>query len=145
MPGDQPAGLQFEVTDQPSPDDVRIVEDALIAFNVARARPYDKKPLHVFLRDGNGATIGGATGFTNWEWLYIDCFWLPESLRGSGWGARLLEAAESEARQRGCRHSHLYSYSFQAPDFYRKQGYAIYGALDGYPPGEKRVLLRKSL
>ena len=59
--------------------------------------------------------------------------------------ARLLGSAEDEARRRGCGHSHLYSYSFQAPGFYVKHGYAIYGALEGYPPGEKRVLLRKKL
>jgi len=102
MPKSATSGLNYEITDQPSADEVRIVEQALTEFNVKRARPYDKRPLHVFLRDPNGATIGGATGFTNWEWLYIDCFWLPEHLRGSGWGASLLAAAEEEARRRGC-------------------------------------------
>jgi GNAT superfamily N-acetyltransferase len=145
MPGDSPAALTFRLTDQPSPGDVGVIEQALTEFNVARARPYDRLPLHVFLHGENGATIGGLTGFTNWEWLCVDCFWLPENLRGSGWGARLLDAAEDEARRRGCRHSHLYSYSFQAPEFYQKRGYAIYATLDGYPPGEKRVLLRKDL
>jgi hypothetical protein len=70
MPGDAPAGLTFDVTDRPSADEVRFVEDALVAFNVSQARPYDKRPLHVFLRNERGDTIGGATGFTNWEWLY---------------------------------------------------------------------------
>ena len=145
MAGDAPDGLTLHFTDRPSPDEVRIVEDALSAFNVKRARPYDKRPLHVFLRDASGAAIGGLTGFTNWEWLYIDCFWLPDKLRGAGWGARLLAGAEDEARRRGCRHAHLYSYSFQAPGFYQKQGYEVYAALEGYPPNEKRVMLRKDL
>jgi GNAT superfamily N-acetyltransferase len=145
MPGDAPEPSTFRVTDQPSPDDVRIIEQALMAFNVERARPYDRRPLHVFVSGESGETLGGLTGFTNWEWLYVDCLWLPEDRRGSRLGARLLEIAEDEARRRGCRHAHLYSYSFQAPDFYRKQGYAIYATLEGYPPGETRVLLRKNL
>jgi GNAT superfamily N-acetyltransferase len=145
MPDNAPADITFHVTDLPSPAEVKLVQDALSAFNVERARSYDKRALHVFVRDRNGATIGGVTGFTNWEWLYVDCFWLPENLRGCGLGARLLGAAEDEARRRGCRYAHLYSYSFQAPGFYEKQGYKIYGTLEGYPPGEKRVSLRKNL
>ena len=88
MAGDASAGLALHLTDQPSPNEVRFVENALSVFNVARARPYDTRPLHVFLRGEDGETIGGVTGLTRWEWLYIDCFWLPDNLRGGGWGAR---------------------------------------------------------
>ena len=144
MAGHTRDGLSLDLTDQDSPDEVHFIGEALSAFNVERARPYDKRPLHVFLREG-GATLGGLTGFTNWEWLYIDYLWLPSTLRGAGRGARLLAAAEEEARRRGCVHAHLYSYSFQAPGFYVKHGYAIYATLEGYPPGERRVMLRKAL
>jgi GNAT superfamily N-acetyltransferase len=137
--------LSFAVTDQPSPDDVAFIEDELVAFNVAKARPYDRRPLHVFLRDAHGRTIGGVTGETNWSWLYVDCFWLPDDLRGEGWGARLLKAAEDEARKRGCRHVRLFSYNFQAPGFYEKLGYRIFGVLEDYPPGHAQVWLRKDL
>jgi len=138
-------GLTLQLTDEPALNDIRFIEDALRAFNAERARPYDTLPLHVFLRDERGATVGGLTGFTRWEWLYIDCFWLPDDLRAAGWGSRMLVDAEDEARRRGCRHAHLYSYSFQAPGFYLKQGYIQYGTLEGYPPGERRELLRKDL
>ena len=137
--------LSFAVTDQPSLDDVAFIEDELVAYNVAKARPYDRRALHVFLRDAQGRTIGGITGETNWGWLYVDCFWLPDDLRGEGWGARLLEAAEDEARKRGCRHVRLFSYSFQAPGFYEKLGYRVFGVLEDYPPGHAQVWLRKDL
>ena len=103
----------------------------------------NRRPLHVFLRDAQGRTIGGVTGETNWGWLYVDCFWLPDELRGAGWGAKLLGAAENEARARGCRHAWLSSYSFQAPGFYEKLGYRVLGVLEGYPPGERGGWLRK--
>ncbi|HEY4924943.1 MAG TPA: GNAT family N-acetyltransferase [Roseiarcus sp.] len=137
--------LSFAVTDQPSPDDVAFIEDELVAYNVARARPYDRRPLHVFLRDAKGRTIGGITGETNWDSLYVDCFWLPDDVRGEGWGARLLAAAEDEARKRGCRHVRLFSFSFQAPGFYEKLGYRTFGVLEDYPPGQAQVWLRKDL
>jgi ribosomal protein S18 acetylase RimI-like enzyme len=137
--------LSFAVTDQPSPEEVAFVEDELVAYNVSKARPYDRRPLHVFVRDAQGRTIGGITGETNWGWLYVDCFWLPNDLRGEGWGERLLAAAEDEARQRRCRHARLFSYSFQAPGFYEKLGYRVFGVLEDYPPGERQVWLRKDL
>jgi GNAT superfamily N-acetyltransferase len=130
-------------TDQPSTEEVAFIERRLVDYNVAKARPYDRRPLHVFLRDNKGDVIGGLTGETNWDWLYIDCFWLLDDLRGAGVGAQLLEAAEQEARSRGCRHARLFSYSFQAPEFYEKRGYRVFGVLDGYPAGEKQVWLRK--
>ena len=61
--------LSFAVTDEPSLEDVAFIEDRLCDYNVVKARPYDRRPLHVFLRDAQGRTIGGATGLTNWQWL----------------------------------------------------------------------------
>ena len=139
------SGLSIEVADDPAEADAAEIERKLSAYNVRMAeRPYDRKPLAVFLRDRD-ALVGGLTGHTNWGWLYVDCFWLAEELRGGGWGSRLLHAAEAAARERGCRHVRLYTYDFQAPDFYRRRGYDVFGVLDGCPPGHRLYWLRKDL
>jgi ribosomal protein S18 acetylase RimI-like enzyme len=57
----------------------------------------------------------------------------------------LLQEAEAIAVKRGCHHSHLDTYSFQAPEFYEKQGYRRFGELPDYPPGHTRYFLRKDL
>ena len=137
--------LALDVTAVPSGDDIEFIERELVAFNVECSRPYDLMPLGVFVRNADGATLGGATGHTNWSWLTIDGFWLPEALRRGGWGGRILAAAEEEARRRGCNRSRLYTYSFQAQGFYEKQGYTVFGVLDDYPPGHRQVWLRKDL
>ena len=59
--------------------------------------------------------------------------------------AQLLQAAEDEARRRGCHGVFLYTYSFQAPGFYHKQGYQLMGVLEDCPPGYQRHYLKKSL
>ena len=139
------SGLSIEVADGPAEADAAEIERKLSAYNVREAgQPYDRKPLTVVLR-ANGALVGGLTGCTNWGWLTIDCVWLSEELRGGGWGSRLLHAAESAARERGCRHVRLYTYDFQAPDFYRRHGYHVFGVLEGYPPGHRQIWLRKDL
>ncbi|WP_272899885.1 GNAT family N-acetyltransferase [Tolypothrix bouteillei] len=45
-----------------------------------------------------------------------------ESFRGEGYGDALLATAEQEAVKRGCQYVYLDTFSFQAPEFYRKQG-----------------------
>jgi hypothetical protein len=62
-----------------------------------------------------------------------------------GWGRALLERAERHARERGCRDAHLTSFSFQAPGFYRKQGYEEFGVLADFPPGHTHHFFRKRL
>jgi GNAT superfamily N-acetyltransferase len=120
--------------------------DGLRTWNEAQlgrsARPI---PLSVLVRDEKGDVLGGLIGHMLFDWLYIDKFWLPDTLRGSGMGTAVLTAAELHAMARGCRWAHLQTLEHQALPFYERRGYAVFGVLDGYPPGSKRYYLRKTL
>lgn len=137
----------IEVTDAPEEAAQRVILDGIVAHNVAgTGRPVDRRPLAVLLRDPEtGAPLGGLTGRTDKDWLFVELFWLPDSMRGSGLGADLLARAEAEARARGCTGIWLDSYSFQAPEFYRKQGFEIFGTLPDYPAGHSRHFLFKRI
>lgn len=138
-------GFSLDLTSRPLPGDIALIEAGLEVFNERASQPYDRKPLCVFLRDAAGNALGGVTGYTNWGWLYLDCFWLPEEARASGLGSKILAMAEDEARRRGCHAVRLFTYSFQAPDFYAARDYERFAVLDGYPPGHAQIWLRKSL
>jgi GNAT superfamily N-acetyltransferase len=71
--------------------------------------------------------------------------WVSEELRGGGLGAHLLGTAEAAARERGCGAVWLDTFSFQAPDFYKKPGYRQFGQLDDFPPGHAHHFLWKPL
>ena len=63
-------------------------------------------------------------GLYGWTWggsRYMQDLWVQKALRGQD-GARLLHAAEQEARTRGRHQVILDSYSFQAPGFIRNTG-----------------------
>ncbi|WKA29228.1 N-acetyltransferase [Bradyrhizobium roseum] len=45
----------------------------------------------------------------------------------------MLRAAEAESKNRGAVGVLVDTYSFQAPAFYRKNGYAAYGQVDDFP------------
>jgi GNAT superfamily N-acetyltransferase len=88
-------------------------------------------------------------GVSGWTWgraAGIAMTWVREDQRGTGLGARLLTAFENEARERGCTHLFVTSFTFQAPDFYRRQGYQEIFRWDAVPlPGHDDVHFRKDL
>ena len=87
--------------------------------------------------------IGGLTGATNWDWLYIETLAVNAAYHGQGLGRKLIEAAEQIAIERGCYGAWVDTYTFQSPEFYKRLGYEAFGELPNYPKGETRVFLRK--
>jgi GNAT superfamily N-acetyltransferase len=79
------------------------------------------------------------------QWLYVANLYVEEGLRRQGWGARLLTAAEDEARLAGATNAYLETYSFQARPFYEARGYEVTGEIKDLPPGGVYYLMRKAL
>jgi GNAT superfamily N-acetyltransferase len=141
-------GDSLEITSElePSEQDVSVVRDGLLEFNVAHI---DLEPqsgsVTLFLRDEAGQVVGGLIGGWRWRWLYVSKLWVHEQYRGSGGGSRLLQAAEAEAIAAGCTDAALDTFSFQAPSFYARHGYTVYATLEGFPPGYRQHFLHKRL
>ena len=122
----------------------REVIKGLLAFNKSAVGKNDYKALTITLRNGK-AIIGGLVGSSWMGWLYIDLLWITEKYRGKGHGTALMKKAETEARKRGVKHIYLNSFSFQAPEFYKKLGYKVFGRLKNFPAGHTRYWLAKAL
>ena len=135
----------IETTEHPNPDELASLGAALGRFNDADAGPADRRALAVFLRDDAGAMQGGLSGYTAWGWLFVQWLWLAEGQRGRGLAGRLLDAAEAEARARGCHGAWIDSFSPQAVRAYTRAGYREFGRLEDFPRGRARVFLQKSL
>ncbi|MFJ8790029.1 GNAT family N-acetyltransferase [Streptomyces sp. NPDC102462] len=103
-------------------------------------------PLHVWAVDAAGELAGGLVGHTWAAWLHVTYLWVDGRYRGAGLGARLLTEAERLAgRDRGCRAARVETWDFQAPEFYRKQGYEVVGVIPDYPPGITEYTLTRRL
>jgi GNAT superfamily N-acetyltransferase len=139
------ATLTQTMDEHPSRDDVQFLEDRINAHNIARTGHDDGRELALWLRADDGDIAGGLYGWTWAGWLEVRYLWLREDLRAQGRGRALLLAAEEEAIRRGCHASLLDSYSFQAPGFYQKLGYQVFGVLEGIPDEHRRVFLWKRL
>ena len=133
---------QIVSVDQPEWD---IIGGGINAYNTRHAGDEHAKRLCFVLKGPDQAVLGGVIGITYWDWLYIDLMWIQEELRGRGFGHKLLTLAEEEARGRGAKNVYLDTFSFQAPDFYKKHGYRVFGELLDFPPGHQRYFLTKQL
>ena len=132
------------LADPPDPVAKEAAGQALYAYNVAQTGVEDRQPIGCIATDpASGEVVGGLWGRTELGLLFLDMFFLPEALRGSGVGSRLLEQVETEARRRGCRRAVVETSSFQAPDFYRRHGYEEFGRVAFAVPDHARIFLRK--
>src|SRR5574341_871890 len=95
--------------------DVQLVREGLYRFNVGRTGHEFWRPVKILVRDDKGYILGGLLGDIWGGWMHVNILWIEEALRGSGVGRRLMEMAETEARQLGAKYVHLASRSFQAP------------------------------
>ena len=139
--GDTNAAIETE----PSPEDIRRLEEQIHAFNVQATGISDGKLLALFLREADGATVGGVFGWTWGDSCYVRYLFIPEPLRGEGHGTRLMQAVEAEAKARGCNQIVLETHDFQAPRFYEGLGFAITGRVEEYPRGHQYLTMIKQL
>ncbi|WP_054940612.1 GNAT family N-acetyltransferase [Paenibacillus ihuae] len=107
--------------------------------------PYEREELSLAAYE-KGIFIGGITGDIVWNILTVHLLAVDPAYRGKGLGGELLQELEARARLRGCKVSELTTMSWQAPHFYQKQGYEIYGEIKDCPlPGQTKYYLKKNL
>jgi ribosomal protein S18 acetylase RimI-like enzyme len=123
----------------------RFLESGVIDHALATTGIAEWHPANFFLKNARGEWLGGCAGMVWGGWLHIRLLWVAAPTRGRGAGTRLMDAAESFAIERGAGNATLETHSFQALDFYRRRGYAVFGELDDYPPGFTKYFLRKRL
>ncbi|WP_137134092.1 GNAT family N-acetyltransferase [Rhizobium sp. FKY42] len=133
------------VTDKPEPDELGVIGENLAAFNDADVGPSERKALTVLVRDDAGALKAGINGYTGWGWLFTQWLWVDEALRGQGMAGRMLQAAEEEARARGCHSAWIDTFNPVAEKAYTRQGYEVFGELPDFPIGRTRKFLKKKL
>jgi GNAT superfamily N-acetyltransferase len=137
----------LRITSKPhaSQEEITFVREAIARHNVAVTRDTYYSPLAIFLRDERDAIMGGTCGDLWGGWLELTLLWVAEPLRGQGYGARLLLAAEEEATTQGCRGVFLSTFGFQTRTYYDRFGYEVFGKLPNYPEGHSLYFMKKML
>jgi GNAT superfamily N-acetyltransferase len=123
------------------------LSDELDLVNAAATAPVAAaRELTVQLLDPAGELAAGLSGWTWGVAAGIAMTWVRADARGAGLGGQLLRSFETEARDRGCTHVFVSSFTFQAPDFYERHGYHEIFRWQGVPaPDADDVHFRKEL
>lgn len=138
----------FSVSQSKGDADWTFVQEQIAQYNLSRYPalfdPAQNMPdIGVYRRDDDGRIVAGALAEVEWDAVHIFFLWVDESLRGQGIGTALLHRVEAEGRAAGAKWASVSTYSFQAPEFYKKHGYRVIGQMDGLPPGHTWFLLRR--
>ncbi|MCE9923926.1 GNAT family N-acetyltransferase [Aeromonas media] len=135
--------MQLTKPQPPHDHEFEALRNGLNGFNVAVTGQLLRERIASFIKDEEGAVLGGILGEIKWGWLHIEGLWVDETIRHDGWGGRLLGAMEQYAQSQGITNYHLETTSFQALPFYQKQGYEVFGQLPDMPPGYVSYFLKK--
>ena len=120
------------------------VNAGLGEFNAAAAPLDEVKPLACCARSAGGEIIGGVIGRTWGKCCEMLQLWVADEYRHQGIGSALVANFHEQGEARGCRSFYLDTFSFQAPEFYRRLGYEVRWELPGYTQGiVKYVMVRE--
>ena len=136
--------MELIITDKPRKEDDEKILTGIRDYNFQFVEK-TLKPISVYLKGENEEIVAGLKGNTCGNWLHVEYLWVDDKCRGQNLGARVLGAAEDEAQKRGCVASTLDTFSFQALNFYKKQGYEEVATLEGYYGSFKRHILQKKI
>lgn len=139
------AKMKIEIESSPIPEDQIVIGNGLRQYNDEFVPADGDSSFAVFLRREDGVVLGGVLAKAGRGWLHIGSLWVDPDIRHKGYGRQLMAAAEAEARQRGCHSAYLDTFSFQAPTFYKRCGYEVFGILEAFPNEHKRFFMKKPL
>ena len=129
--------------------EIDFIEKQLIDYNLSIV-PTNENPLfqklNYSIKDIEGNIIAGLLAIKYyWHSAFVDIIWVDEKHRDKKLGSKLLEKLEIDLKALGCKLVHLDTFDFQAPNFYVKNGYTLYGELKDNPKGHSRFYYCKFL
>ena len=96
-----------------------------------------------FLAFDNDKLIGGAIGFVEYNWYFLDLLYIDEGYRNRNIGTNLIKEIEKFALKEHLTGVRMETWNFQAKGFYEKNGYSVFGEIKDCPPGTIDYHLKK--
>jgi ribosomal protein S18 acetylase RimI-like enzyme len=137
--------MDLNLIESPSIKDKQQLDGLVSGYNRTQVEGFGYQEFLYTISDNQNTLIAGVHCEVGNGWLYVINLWVAESSRQQGLGKKLLLASENKARELGCHGSYLYTYTFQAPGFYKKYGYEVFGELENFGEKQAKLYMKKRL
>lgn len=98
-----------------------------------------------FLAFDDDKLVGGAIGFIEYNWYFLDLLCVDEKYRGQYIGTKLLKQIEEFAKKENLTGIRMETWDFQARGFYEKNGYKVFAEIKDCPPNTICYFLKKEV
>lgn len=124
--------------------EVQKISDGITSYNQQMGMPprKDSQSFAFIARDSAENFLGGAKGYLRPKgWCHLS--WLYSTQNVKGIGTRLMNEVEAFAQDRNCKGVTLDTLQNQAPIFYTKIGFEIFGEIPDFDQGQRRIYMMK--
>lgn len=135
--------MQITYEQSPTKEDLGRLSRGLIENAQQKKDQKPTEPFAFFIRDENNQIVGGANGYMFYGCVYVDQLWVDEKLRGKGYGAELMLAAEKLGKENGCTFAAVNTMDWEGLEFYQKLGYQVEFKRHGFSKASIFYFLRK--
>ena len=116
--------------------------------SMEHGNPPHQSVRHGFVALASETFVGCSSGLTNnnGRWFYLTDLFVEKPFRKLGVGTAILRRLEQKAESLGVQRIWTWTAGYEAPGFYRKQGYEVFCEMENYyPSGHSRMGLWKHL
>ena len=105
---------------------------------------YEEKTQNFIVYD-NDKLVGGAVGFVEYNWYFLDLLYIDEEYRSQTIGTKLIKQIEEYAKEEKLTGIRMETWDFQARGFYEKNGYKVFAEIKDCPPTTICYFLKKEI
>lgn len=121
------------INGEPSPEDKKVMTAGMLVYHASKGYPRKTDSYSVVIKNKEAELKAVVMVSFLWNGMHIDSLWVDESVRGQNLGTKLMNMVEEEGINRGSTVSYTDTFTYQAPEFYEKLGYKLYGKLENFP------------
>ena len=139
--------MNYQITYEKNPksEDIQVLNDGIMKQAKQKKGMKQLDFFAFFIRDNDGAIVGGCGGDNMYGGLFVGQLWVKETLRGMGYGTQLMQKAEMLAQESECNFIAVNTFDWEALDFYKKLGYYVEFERKGFDKNSIFYFLRKDL
>jgi ribosomal protein S18 acetylase RimI-like enzyme len=130
------SNVRFEThSGEPPAEEKEVMIKGMLAHHAVNGHERKVSTYSIVLKNNEDVVLGMIIATFLYNGMEISTLWVDETVRKQGLGKKLMNLIEAEGIKRGSAIAYTNTFPWQAPGFYEKLGYTLYGKLEGVPAG----------